>query len=313
MMIKNEKIKKFVKPILFGIAVGLILLAIIFSMPYIFDVFYGEKIVNETLNNVINNNLTDPDKIALSIMEWESKYFYSPYSLWNLNSTLQRFGIYEVNGTYRWFVRDAPVSWIIFSKLANCGEYAKVFVYLMNKKGINARLVHAPGEDHAWAEYFSNGFKIVVDPSTNRVISNKKIFAKGKNWSYIESVDIFNISDKKDVSDEYIDRGILIVHVLDNQNPVSGINVVVKSPYLMKTNSERYKKPKIVLVKNTNKTGEASFQLGEKEYIIEIKKSYLIFDIIYSENVTIMVDKRTDLIFNLNKDNHKIEFFNRFD
>jgi len=310
-MIKNEKIKKFVKPTLFGIAIGFILLAIIFSIPF-FDVFYGEKIVNETLNNVVNN-LTDSDKIALSVMEWESKYFCNPYSLWNPNSTLQRYGIYEVNETYRWFVRDAPVSWIIFSKLANCGEYAKVFVYLMNKKGINARLVHAPGEDHAWAEYFSNGFKIVVDPSTNRIISNKKIFAKGKNWSYIESVDIFNISDKKDVSDEYIDRGILIVHVLDNQNPVSGINVVVKSPYLMKTNPKRYKKPKIVLVKNTNKTGEAAFKLGEKEYIIEIKKSYLIFDIIYSENVTIMVDKRTDLIFNLNKDNHKIEFFNRFD
>jgi len=88
---------------------------------------------------------------------------------------------------------------------------------------------------------------------------------KEKNWSYVESVDIFNISDKKDVSDEYIDRGILIVRVFDNRNPVKGVNVVVKSPYLMKINPKRYKKPKIVLIKNTNKAGEAVFKLGEKE------------------------------------------------
>lgn len=311
-MRKNEKIKNFVKRVLFGTAIGLILLAILLSIPYIFDFFYGEDIVNKTLNNVVGN-LTDLDKIGLAIMEWESKYFYNPYSLWNPNSTLQRYRIYEVNGTYMWFVRDAPVSWIIFSRLANCGEYAKVFVYLMRKKGINARLVHAPGEDHAWAEYYSDGYKIVVDPSTNKVISNKRNFAKGKNWSYIESVDIFNISDKKDISNEYIDRGILIVKVFDNQNLVKGINVVVKSPYLMKINPKRYKKPKIVLIKNTNKTGEAVFKLGEKEYMIEIKKTYLIFDIIYSKNVTVMIDKRTSLVFNLDKDNYEIKFFNLFD
>ena len=311
-MRKNEKIKNFVKRVLFDTAIGLILLAILLSIPYIFDFFYGEDIVNKTLNNVVGN-LTDPDKIGLAIMEWESKYFYNPYSLWNPNSTLQRYGIYEVNGTYMWFVRDAPVSWIIFSRLANCGEYAKVFVYLMRKKGINARLVHVPGEDHAWAEYYSDGYKIVVDPSTNKVISNKRNFAKGKNWSYIDSVDIFNISDKKDVSNEYIDRGILIVKVFDNQNLVKGINVVVKSSHLMKINPKRFKKPKIVLIKNTNKTGEAVFKLGEKEYMIEIKKTYLVFDIIYSKNVIVMIDKRTSLVFNLDKDNYEIKFFNLFD
>ncbi|MBU5687908.1 MAG: transglutaminase domain-containing protein [Candidatus Aenigmarchaeota archaeon] len=315
MKVKKE-IKKNLLPSILGLLFGIILLPLLLityqTVSYIFDIVYGEKIVNQILNN-ITSNLSDIDKISLSIMNWEKEYFYNPYSLWNRNYTLQKYGIYKINGSYRCFVRGSPVSWIIFSKLANCEEYAKVFVYLMNKKGIKSRLVHAPGEDHAWAEYYSEDYKIVVDPSENKTILDKKKFAEGRNWSYIESVDIFNISNINDVSDEYIERGILNIRVMSGNKSVEGVNVIIKSPYLMKVYPERYKKSKIVLINKTNKDGKVFFKLGEKEYIVEVRKSYFIFDIIFSKNVSVISNKEINCSFNLDKDKSELRFLNWLD
>ena len=307
---KTEKNKVWFEISLFSrILGGTFLLIILF--PYLFDSLYGESIVNQILNN-ITSNMTNPDDIALSVMKWEYKYFYDPYTLWNRSSILQRFGFYKINGSYKLFIRNAPVSWIIYSRLANCGEYAKVFVYFMNKKGIQARLVHAPGEDHAWAEYYSHDFKIVVDPLHNKVIPDKRRFARGKNWSYIESFDLYNTSHTIDVSDEYISRGSLRVLVLDNNHSVEGIDVIVKSPYLMNVDPVRYKKPRIILVKHTDKNGESVFKLGPKEYIVEVKRSYLLFDFIYSKNITVTIEKETNITFNLDRDNSRIKLLNWF-
>jgi hypothetical protein len=312
---KVKRIKnKFILSVLIGIVIVFVLLFLVFYnlFPKIFDIIYGDEIINQILDN-ISGNLTDIDNIALSIMEWEKEYFYNPYVLWNPNSILQKYGIYNINGTYRWFIRGAPVSWIIYSKLANCEEYARVFTYLMSKKGFEARIVYTPGEDHAWAEYYSEGYKIVLDPSENKVVLDKKKFAEGKNWSYIESVNIFNISDKKDVSDEYIKRGKINIHIIKQNRPIDGISVFIKSPYLMKTNPERYKRPKVVLINTTDRDGKVFFKLGEKEYIVEVKKSYFIFDIIYSKNITVTFGKETNLTFDLSRDKSEIKFFNWFE
>ncbi len=316
-MTRDKRIKnKVIHTLSIGVLIVLVILLLFLIsnqlVPQVFDIVYGERIITQTLDN-ITENITDVDKISLSIMKWEKEYFYNPYSLWDPNSTLQKYGIYEINGSYRWFIRNAPISWIIFSKLANCEEYAKVFVHLMSKRGIEARLIHTPGEDHAWVEYYSEGYKIVVDPSGNNVILNKKEFAKGKNWSYIESVSISNVSDKRDVSDEYIDRGKLNIQVIKEDKPKEGIAVVIKSPYLMETSSERYKKPEIVLINITDDNGKVLFKLGEKKYIVEVKISYFIFDIIYSKNITVISGKDFNLSFDLSKDKSEIKFFNWFE
>jgi len=304
-MIKNKRIKnKVMLLLLIGILIELVLLPLFLiskqAVPQIFNIFYGERIINQTLDN-ITGNLTDADSIARSIMKWEKEYFYNPYPLWNPNSTLQKVGIYNINGSYKWFVRDAPVSWIIFSRLANCEEYANVFVYLMNKKGIESRIVHTVGEDHTWAEYYSDGYKIAADPSQNKVLDKKK-FAKGKNWSYIESINIFNTSDRKDVSEEYIERGKLNIYVTYQNNPIEGANVAIKSPYLMKVYPERYRKPKDVLSNITDKNGKVSFKLGGKEYIVEVKNAHSIFGNVYTKNITVVPNKEVSLTFDLSKE-----------
>jgi len=290
----NSKFKNKYLAALVCAVLGVVVLGVVFVLPFIFDTFYGDKIITQTLNNV-TGNLTDPDQIALSIMAWEKEYFYNPYALFDPNSTFQKFGVYEINGTHKKFYRNAPVSWIIYSRLANCEEYAKTFVYLMNKEGVEARIVSAPAEDHTWAEYYFNGYKIVVDPSANKVISDKKEFAKGKNWSYIESVNIFNNSDKKDVSEEYFERGKLTVRVTNQNKPVNRANVIVKSLYLAEINPNMYKKPKVVFTNTTNKDGKAVFYLGEKQYVVKIEYCFKA----YSKNVTVVPNKEVDLNFNL--------------
>ncbi len=248
---------------------------IIFPYPFLFlfNTFFGKSVIHKTLNFVINET-TDPDMAALSVLSWEKRHFYSPYS--SEGSEILFFHRNK-NRRYFPFFRNAPISWIIFSGLANCGEYSRVFVYLLNVSGIHARYVHVRGEDHAWAEYYSDHFKIVVDPSTGRVISDTKKFAEGKNWSYIESVALENsswgfldYSTSIDVSDEYIERGVLFIRVYRNNLPLRGAYVSVFSPYLMRIAPERYSSPRLVLKNVTNEEGIVVFRLGGKEYFIQI-------------------------------------------
>ncbi|HLB70587.1 MAG TPA: transglutaminase-like domain-containing protein [Candidatus Methanoperedens sp.] len=290
--------------------VFLLLLTLPFFISLIFDFTNGDEVLNDTLPNVVGN-ISNPDEKALAIMAWEREYFHNPYSLYDQNSTLQKFNIYKLNENYMLFVRGAPVSWIIHSRLANCEEYARVFVTMMNKSGIKANLVHASGEDHVWAEYFHDGYEIAVDPSQNIVIgSHKKQFEKDMNvkFSYVEAIDLHgNIID---VSDEYIERGNLTVFVLDNKQPVNNAQIKIKSPYLMKNRGGRYDKPLDVISKSTDTKGKVSLKLGFQDYIVEarINQIYLL-DSIYQKNVTVDINKENVVYFNLENDEKNNELF----
>ncbi|MCZ7357677.1 MAG: hypothetical protein O8C66_01460 [Candidatus Methanoperedens sp.] len=314
---KNEKIQeqvviKFLKvfkyALLFSLSIYLITSA---WVPTFFDLIYGEEVINHAMARYIANT-TDPDKKALAIMGWEKQYFYNPYSLYNPNSTAQKFGIFNVNGDYRLFgARPAPVSWIIYSRLANCEEYARVFVTMMNKAGIESRLITAPGEDHAWAEYMHDGYRIAVDPSQNYVIgSHKREFEKimSVKFSYLEAID--PQGNKIDASDEYIKRGNLTIVVLDNGKPVSNAQVMIQNPYLMESRSDRYKKPIPVLLKSTGNEGTASFKLGYQKYNVTVRVNHIyLLDSVYQKNVTVKNDKENVLDFNLEDDEKNNELF----
>lgn len=155
----KDVFQEILKNVRFSFRITLILMLLFFSIPpitsQIFDFTNGNEIINNTLTNIIGNT-TDPDEKALAIMVWERDYFYNPYSYYNINSTIQKFGVFEIDGDYFIFTRPAPVSWIINSRLANCEEYARVFVTMMNEAGIKARLIIAAwrrsrlGRIYAW-------------------------------------------------------------------------------------------------------------------------------------------------------------------
>ncbi len=288
----------------------LLLLTIPFLISVIFDFINGEKVLDDTIEKA-TENITNQDEKALAIMSWEHNYFQNPYSLHDQNSTLQKYNVFKINDDYKIFVRGAPVSWIIHSRLANCEEYTKVFVILMNKAGIKSNIIYARGEDHVWAEYNYNAYRIAVDPSQNFVIgSRKKEFEKimNVNFSYVETLDEFG--NKKDVSDEYINRGNLTIHVFDNKQFVQDAKVIIKNPYLMKNRGSRYDKPLDVISNLTDHNGEVFFELGFQEYVVEVRvKNLFLYDTIYQKNVTVEIDKENLLNFNIDIDNKKNSLF----
>ena len=113
--INNRNLLDFLRNFLLSalIALTIIILPVIISLA--FDYVKGEEITKYALNEAVRNT-TKPDDTALSIMAWEPNYFYNPYSLYDKNITLQKYGILEINGDYNIFIRGAPVSWIIYSK-----------------------------------------------------------------------------------------------------------------------------------------------------------------------------------------------------
>ena len=293
--------------ILVSVFIVLLIKFLLIVAPVTFDLIYGDTIIDRTLTEIVGNT-TNPDEIALLIMAWEHEYFDNPYSHYDANSTFQKFGFYRINGKTKLFVRGAPVSWIIHSKLANCEEYAKIFVILMNKAGFESRFIRVPGEDHIWAEYMHDGYRIAVDPSANYVIGKDKMeFEKRMNnkYSYIESIDLQG--NKKDISDEYIERGNVTILVFDNGQPVSNAKVIIKSPYLMDNKSGRYNQPRYVISNTTNNVGEVFFKLGYKKYMTEVRVNQIyLFEQIYIKNFTMDAGQENVINFNLEDEENEL-------
>jgi len=307
-----------------GVRLGLIASLVIFTIlavysllliviPASFDAVFGDAVMKETAYTIHTNY--SAVEFPLAVLGWEQAYFLNPYTEnkipepGSLDAWARTFSFVKINGSYHIFIRDAPVSWKIKYRLANCGEYAQIFAYIMNKIGYRARVVTAPAEDHMWAEYYNGSQKIVVETSGDFIINSTKDFANGRNWSYIVSLNPSNVSDSVDVSDEYIERANLTVKVYDSENN-SDIQITVLSPYLMQADPSRYSVPNAVLSNSTDQDGIARFKLGPKAYIIQARKSFWIASLLLSKNVTVFLGKENELVFDFNKDRGEWKFLN---
>ncbi|MBB6067521.1 transglutaminase domain-containing protein [Methanococcus maripaludis] len=311
-------VKITLKTIMISAVIVFLLMLLPMGIMYTYDWIYGEKITNDVLTSIQNDKNPQTHKeLAAAIIDWECTNFEPMWTRNNGNTTLKKLGVFNIDGNYRLFLRNGPATWILYNKMACCGEYANAFVYLMNKSGYESRIVHVPGEDHVWAEYFVDGEKYVVEPShNNSQMNTTKRGAEGQ-WSYVESVDPNNLSDKVDVSDEYFGCGNLTVSIYNNENPVKDVNVVIKSGLLLNLDS-RYTDPKEVTNKTTDENGSVNFKLGEKTYIVDVVDHYYLRDWVYSKNVTISVGNNSELRYNLDKDTRKpypnyINFIKLFD
>lgn len=324
---KNNLIKSFIQrssfekyQILLSLLIIILIAVSIFInvlIPYskvlyvhAYDTLYGDKIIEDTLSEIIQNE-TNPDKIALLIMDWEHNYFLNPYSNYNPDSKLNSLGIYNIDG-YHLFVRRAPVSWIIHSQLANCEEYAKVFVTLMNEAGYEARFVHSSAGDHCWAEYMHDNYRIAVDPSCNNVIgTHKKEFEKRMNTSfcYIEVVDIEQ--NKFDVTDEYINTTNLSVSLLKDDIPLDNSKISIYNSYMMDNKRGRYKTPIFIVSKSTDNNGNAFFSLGSNcNYTIRIEDTkFFLFNTVYEQNIVLYQNATNTENIDLSELTPKNDFF----
>jgi len=206
-MNKKFDISLFLHTYLFlviGIILGFLILFTFISYPYIYNFFMGEKVVEKHISEVLGET-TGAHETALAIMNWHQENVKYPsvdnkkYLLFASN------GFYEVDNKTRLFLRSNSASWVIKTKLARCGESANYFVEIMNKKGYMARTIHTEpvSWDHVWAEYYDEERnQIVVDPSANKIITNKKEWVEGKNITRIIAKDIKG--KKEDITLEYI-------------------------------------------------------------------------------------------------------------
>ncbi|NPE29358.1 hypothetical protein HNV12_15640 [Methanococcoides sp. SA1] len=274
---------------------------------YSYDYVFGEQVIEDTVSDVVGNE-TDPNKVALTIMSWEQDYFMNPFSHYNPDSKLQKYGIYNIDG-YRLFIRNVPPSWAIHSKMANCGEYALVFVALMNQAGYDARFIRSAGGDHCWAEYTYDGYTIAVDPSANYVIGNRKNDFEarmGTSFQYIESSDLEGNS--YGITNEYINTTNLTVFVFENDKPINDAKVILYSSYLIDQKGSRYDKITKDVSENTNLNGYCYFDIGYGNYTLEIEDSYLfLLEKEYIKNVNISKKYKEPLFVDLGLSKSKIE------
>jgi hypothetical protein len=268
--------------------------------------------MDETSSMVIGNSI-DPNEMAISIMSWESRHFYNPYSNFDKDNKLQKFGLYSYSGSIeeiKLFWRDAPVPWIIHFGTANCEEYSRVFVELMRHNGADARFIHSLAGDHCWAEYKNeNGNWIVVDPSCNRVIGTAR-FEFAKHWNrdlcYIEVMD--ENDNWIDVSDQYINRSDIYVEVYENGKSVDEYDLYVYNHCLEKTREDRYNRPKKVFGKQSfNKSGISAFKLGSGNYTFKLINPLLPF-FEYQLPVNITENEPKHLVYNLDEE-QRIYFY----
>lgn len=196
-----------------GLIIFICVLLLIFSsffaflfLPYYYNWIWGNKVLDAHIKEVVGNE-TDSDKTALLLMNWVHLNVH--YPLPQENVTLFFYndgsGIYKAKNRTIFFLRNGPASWTIKTKAGRCGEDARYFVEIMNKLGFKARIIMAEPKvwDHAWAEYYNDkGYKIIVDPSSNKIITNKKEWAAGKNVVYIQAIDLDG--NKEDVTKDYL-------------------------------------------------------------------------------------------------------------
>jgi len=206
-MNKKFDFSLFLKTYLFviiGILLGILILFVFVSYPYIYNFFIGEKVVETHILEVLGET-TGIHETALALMNWHQENVKYPLIDNKKYLLLASNGFYEVDNKTRLFLRSNSASWVIKTKLARCGESAYYFVDIMNKLGYRARIVHTEpiSWDHVWAEYYDeNGNKIVIDPSANKVITNKREWVEGKNISKIIAKDMDG--NKEDITLEYV-------------------------------------------------------------------------------------------------------------
>lgn len=276
-------------------AIGLFILLLLVLLPVIYDGIWGEERVESVVHDLDIRNQS-PNDAALTVMNWEQENFASPYFRYSSDSYLNKIGVYQINGEYRFFpswMQMTP-SWAMREGLANCGEYAMVFAELMNEAGFEAEVISAPGNDHAWAAYRVDGNWIAIDPSANRVRGNREEFGARKHFARVVRKDP-ETGEKIDITRRYVDVGSLEVNVTYNNRPVRGADILVESSYLARNSGGMYDEPLTVENHQTDATGGWRTNLGPGNYTLTGSVGGNLFSETYSREVKISPDETSSV------------------
>ena len=170
-----------------------------------------------------------------------------------------------------WLFRLQDPAYIMVTMRGGCGETALLFNAMANSIGIQTRMVHNPGEDHAWCEVFVNGSWLHFDPglSENYRFNDPHFYERSEHgWrkplSYVYALD--PNGTEIDVTNKYTDTGKLTVFVENNDLAVENAKITIKSRSLI--DNFGYSDPHFCMEKYTNSSGICEFSLGGNNYTI---------------------------------------------
>jgi hypothetical protein len=257
-----NKDKKFLKCVL-GVIIILLLWILPATIPNLYNLIFGKNVIRENLYT-IKYNANNSKEIAINLMQWLKNNVNSTYVHKSLiNGPL--WGLYYIENKPILFIKTNKASWVIHSKLGNCGEMTSYFVELMNAAGFKSYVITTRAEDHEWAEFYDEkGKQVIVDPSAGKFINDPFEFSKDENWSRIVKITANN--SEEDVTSQYIQNlSTLNITITGNAFLIKQSKVSIKSKTLMLKYFSKYKYPREVVVHNFNENTNFSIQLGKKE------------------------------------------------
>ncbi len=255
-------LKHVLPSFLSAVPIVLVIIVLVFThlIPLSYTVLVKDAEIRETVNKLVCD-ISDPELKVREIMNWEkinitNMYRKSPIFL----------GLPSI-----WFRDMENPSWIFFYKRGCCAEYATLFVKMVEFADTEGRCVYNPAEDHRWAEVTIGGSWVQVDPSENKFINPASYEnVRGIQMSYVYVIENVKVVD---VTGQYTDTGRLIVRVMDDNELVAGVEVTVKSRFLMEKYPNIYDYARRIVPKDkqifsTDKNGECIFNLGGNNYTI---------------------------------------------
>jgi hypothetical protein len=250
--------KGFTLGVLTIIVISLSVILLIALIPQIYDFLWGDKEVQAYLSQEVSLR-TNSSIVAHQILKFTDQKNGRITWFYDKNSTLIGLGwvIYNVNGSYRLFIRGGQESWILHTGQGNCGEVAWFFSKMMNRLGYSANpilLYDRNGAGHMIAEYTNEqNNRVFVDPFAGSEIPD--IFEYSKPWVYAETIDSDN--QAHETTKTVIGNTSKLTFMIDDDylKPLLSIRVrQVGSPIVSKSFSENNLQE--VYLKNQNFTLE---------------------------------------------------------
>lgn len=274
------KLKYVLSSFLSVFLIVLVIIVLVFTslIPLSYTVLVGDRETHETVDGLVSD-ISDPELKVREIMKWEKTNIINMYK-----KNRVFLGLPSI-----WHRNMENPSWIFFYKRGCCAEYATLFVKMAELAGIEGRCVYNPSEDHRWAEVNISDSPVPVDPSGNRFIDP----ASYENERGIQMSYVYVLENGKvvDVTSQYTEIGRLIVRVVDDNEPVSGAEITVKSRFLMEKYPNMYDYalrivPRDKQIFSTDENGECIFNLGGNPYMIiaELEGHEVENNIILEEN-----------------------------
>jgi hypothetical protein len=228
---------------------------------YVESRLFGEDQIQRISAEIVANQ-TDPIKSLNKLADWVTDQN-------NIHYDAHLIYFYPIPPF--WLFRIPDPAYIMVTRRGGCGETAILFNAMANSVGITTRMVHNPGEDHAWCEVFVNGSWLHFDPGLSEEyrFNDPHFYERssngwGKPLSHVYALD--SNGTEMDVTNKYTDTGKLSVFVVIDDLPIENAKVTIKSRSLM--DNFGYSEPGYCMEKYTNSSGLCEFDLGGNNYTI---------------------------------------------